>query len=448
MTTKSESSYRLSIDGMSCQHCVAAVEQAVAKLPGVTQVAVNLQTATAEITGGDAAEAVLAIKQAGYEAELVAEKDPAVPISLPVLQPASAEPSYEKKIEGGYQLAVQDMTCASCVAAVERAINAVPGVTQSAVNLVEKRAQVVGGSPAEVVQAVIAQGYGACLIESQAKSSALQLRFTDQALDQATQKLQLDGLFAKLDPDAGYSFRDALWRLETSLHPAELLFELEKLGYQASYVEAYDDPYAEEALAAAQELRRSWLRALFAGVVGIGLMVTEMTGHAPQLSAPGGQSHWLAVAIICLLVMRFSGGHYYLGALKQLKHRSANMDSLISLGTGTAWFSSLVIVMQPEGLILQGEKLYFDASVLILAFLQLGHAFETRAKRTTSKAVGSLVGLAPKRAEVVWGKSTATLPVSLLSIGDLIQVRPGERSPSWPRRPPWRISSRWYARRR
>jgi Cu+-exporting ATPase len=414
---------------MSCQHCVAAVEKSVAALPGVSRVFVDLQASSAEISGGDSAEAISAIKLAGYEAELVAEKDPSLSISLPVLQPAPAEPVNAKKIEGGYQLAVQDMTCASCVAAVERAINAEPGVTQSAVNLVEKRAQIVGGSPEAVVQAVIDQGYGAYLIESQVRSSELQLRFADQALDQAVQQRLLEGLFTKLDPSASFRFREALWRLETSLHPAELLVELEKLGYQASYIEAYDDPYAEEALAAEKELRRSWQRALLAGVVGIGLMATEMTGHAPQLSAPGGQSHWLAVAIICLLVMRFSGGHYYLGALKQLKHHSANMDTLIALGTGAAWLSSLVIVMQPKGLILQGEKLYFDASVLILAFLQLGHAFETRAKRTTSEAVGSLVGLAPKQAEVVWGKSTTIMPVSLLSIGDLIQVRPGEKIP-------------------
>jgi Cu+-exporting ATPase len=135
------------------------------------------------------------------------------------------------------------------------------------------------------------------------------------------------------------------------------------------------------------------------------------------------------VAIICLLVMRYSGGHYYLGALKQLKHYMANMDSLIALGTGTAWFSSLVIVLQPDGMILQGEKLYFDASVLILAFLQFGHALEVRAKRTTSEAVGSLVGLAPKLARVVRGKASVSIPVSLLSFGDLIQVRPGEKIP-------------------
>ncbi|MCG8489374.1 MAG: heavy metal translocating P-type ATPase [Chromatiales bacterium] len=412
---------------MSCQHCVAAVEKSVVALPGVTRVVVDLESATAEVTGGDADEAVSAIRQAGYEAELITADVAPLSLSLPVLQPVPAEQHPVEKIEGGYQLAVQDMTCASCVAAVERAINSVPGVTQAAVNLVEKRAQVVGGSPQAVAQAVIDQGYGAYLLESQTDNNQLQLGF--QGLDQATQQVALETLFARLDPQASFEFKDALWHLETSLHPADLLIELEHQGYQASFNETYNDPYAEEASAAAKEIRRSWQRALLAGVVGMGLMVAEMSGNTPQVTAPGGQSYWLAVAIICFLVMRFSGGHYYLGALKQLKHRSANMDTLIALGTGSAWLSSLVIVMQPEGMILQGEKLYFDASVLILAFLQLGHGLETRAKRTTSEAVGSLVGLAPKQAEVVRDKRSATIPVSLLSVGDLIQVRPGDKIP-------------------
>ncbi|MCG7989069.1 MAG: heavy metal translocating P-type ATPase [Candidatus Thiodiazotropha weberae] len=427
MNTKLESSYRLSIDGMSCQRCVASVEKAVTALPGVSRVVVDLQGASAAITGGNADEAVSAVRQAGYDAELISEDVPSIPVSLPVLQPVPAAQRPVEKIEGGYQLAVQDMTCASCVAAVERAIHAVPGVTEAAVNLVEKRAQVVGGSPQAVAQAVIDQGYGAYLLESQTDSNQLQLGF--QALDQVTQQVALEQLFTRLDPQASFEFKDALWHLQTSLHPADLLIELEQQGYQASFKETYDDPYAEEASAAAKEIRRSWQRAALAGVVGIGLMVAEMTGNTTQVTAPGGQSYWLAVAIICFLVMRFSGGHYYLGALKQLKHRSANMDTLIALGTGSAWLSSLVIVLQPEGMVLQGEKLYFDASVLILAFLQLGHGLETRAKRTTSEAVGSLVGLAPKQAEVVRDQGSATIPVSLLSIGDLIQVRPGDKIP-------------------
>lgn len=418
--------YRLSVNGMSCMHCVAAVEKAVSNLSGVSQVEVDLESGSVEITGGSSSEAVAAIIEAGYEASLLADDG----YSEQQAPPISCEVKPHNKIasaEGGYQLALQDMSCASCVAAVERAICSVPGVEAAAVNLLEKRAQVVGGEPEAVAKAVVDQGYGAYIIESPLDISELQLKFAQQGLTQADQQRLLQALFSSRDPQAEYRFDNSQWRLTTSIHPADLLIELEQLGYQANLVEPFDDPYAQEAAAAAAEVRRSWQRALLAGIVGGGLMALEMTGQTPELRAPGGQSYWLAVAIICLLVMRFSGGHYYLGALKQLKHYSTNMDSLVALGTGSAWLSSVVIVLQPEGGILQSDKLYFDASVLILAFLQFGHVLETRAKGTTSEAVGSLVGLAPKLAQVVRGKASVSIPVSLLSIGDLIQVRPGEK---------------------
>ncbi|MES9940633.1 MAG: heavy metal translocating P-type ATPase [Candidatus Thiodiazotropha sp. 6PLUC2] len=428
MNNSVASNYRLLVDGMSCMHCVASVEKAVSNLSGVSQVEVDLESGMVAVTGGSASESVAAIVEAGFGATPLHDAE------LPILQtdPDSCEvesQNNDQLSEEGYQLTVEDMSCASCVAAVERAICSVPGVESAAVNLVERRAQVVGGSPQAVAQAVVDQGYGAHLIESHPDSSELQLEFDQQSLSQHDQQQALQTLFSMWDTQAEYHFDDPLWRLNTSLHPADLLIELQQTGYRARLVEPFDDPYAQEALAAANEIRRSWQRALLAGVVGLGLMAMEMTGQTPALRAAGGQSYWLAVAIICLLVMRFSGGHYYLGALKQLKHYSANMDSLIALGTGTAWFSSLVIVMQPEGGVIQGEKLYFDASVLILAFLQFGHVLETRAKRTTSEAVGSLVGLAPKLAQVVRDKASVAIPVSLLSIGDLIQVRPGEKIP-------------------
>ena len=423
---ESARSYRLSIRGMSCQHCVASVEKAVGELPGVSRVKVDLEAGAAEITGGSPEEVISAVTQAGYEASTLDDQADSS-AATPLVSDAAESHTRSQALKGDYQLAVDDMTCASCVAAVERAIRSVPGVEEAAVNLVEKRAQVVGGEPQAVARAVIDQGYGARLLEARPKPDELQLEFTERSLSETQQSEALQAVCFVHDPEAECRFADSLWRITTSMHPADLLIELEKSDHQVRLVEPLTDPYAQEAAAAAAEVRRSWQRALLAGVVGIGLMVAEMTGRTPDLQAPGGQSYWLAVAIICLFVMRFSGGHYYLGALKQIRHFSANMDSLIALGTGAAWFSSLVIVMQPDGSLLRGDKLYFDASVLILAFLQFGHVLETRAKRTTSEAVGSLVGLAPKVARVERGSRSVPIPVSLLQLGDLIRVRPGER---------------------
>ncbi|MEW8001867.1 MAG: heavy metal translocating P-type ATPase [Candidatus Thiodiazotropha sp.] len=417
-------SYRLGIQGMSCQHCVAAVEKAVAALPDVDRVEVSLDSNSAQVTGGSPELAIAAIKQAGYDAHPLSR----VPEHCPL--PATDLPAevidQPLTLSNGYMLAVDDMTCASCVSAVERAIRSVEGVSEAAVNLVEKRAQVVGGDPRRVVEAVIDQGYDARL-EAPRRSADQLLLEIPAAIEES--EGQLRRLLQNLDPDAEISGSEERWRIHTGLHPAHLMLALQRAGLSARLVEPFSDPYEEEAAAAAVEVRRSWQRALLAGLVGLPLMVAEMAGYTPQLGEPGGESFWLGIALICFVVMRFSGGHYYLGALKQARHLSANMDSLVALGTGTAWAASLLIVIQPDGLLLQTEKLYFDASVLILAFLQLGHVLETRAKRTTSEAVGALVGLAPKVARVVYQGEEVSVPVSLLRIGDEIQLRPGERVP-------------------
>ena len=416
--------YRLAVSGMSCGHCTAAVERALLAVSGVESAAVNLESQSAEVTGGLPHQAIEAIREAGYDARPIAEIPPDCPI--PGSGPAEEPMTSASTLSGGYGLTIDDMSCASCVAAVERAIRSVEGVEAAAVNLVEQRAQVVGGDPRAVVNAVIDQGYAARLIEKPPASGSYQLGFDEPVAEKAQRGL-LEAALASLDATAEIAVAGGLWHISSPAHPADLVIALQQQGARVELRETLSDPYAEEAAKAAAEIRRSWLRALLASVVGGGLMFLEMTGRTPLPTQPGGQSFWLAVAIICLLVMRFSGGHYYLGALKQAKHLSANMDSLVALGTGAAWFSSLLITLQPEGGLLRSEKLYFDASVLILAFLQFGHVLEVRAKRTTSEAVGSLVGLAPKIARVVRAGQEVQVPVSLLRIDDRIRVRPGER---------------------
>ncbi|MEW8027973.1 MAG: heavy metal translocating P-type ATPase [Candidatus Thiodiazotropha sp.] len=425
VTTSPAVPYQLSITGMSCQHCVAAVKKAVAGVPDVVQVEVSLASNRASIVGGSPHLAMAAIKEAGYDAQALADAVTHCPLPATNLQHNSDPAALT--LTDGYTLTVDDMTCASCVAAVERAIRSVDGVTEAVVNLVEKRAQVIGGDPERVVNTVIDQGYNARLDTARQAPDELLLEISGVAEDE--QQRQLAKLLELLDPNADLHEESGVWRIQTTLHPARLMTRLGRLGISARLVEPFIDPYEEEAAAAAAEVRRAWQRALLAGVVGIALMAAEMTGHAPLLSESGGESFWLGIAILCLFVMRFSGGHYYLGALKQARHLSANMDTLVALGTGMAWFASLLIVIQPEGLLLRTEKLYFDASVLILSFLQIGHVLETRAKRTTSQAVGALVGLAPKIAQVIHEGEEVSVPVSLLRVGDDIQVRPGERIP-------------------
>ena len=308
---------------------------------------------------------------------------------------------------------------------VEKAIRSVNGVEAAAVNLVEQRAQVVGGDPKTVIEAVSDQGYSARLIETQSAADSLLLSI-DEPGEEAQEGL-LKELLSDFDPQAEMSREEDLWRIVTGRHPADLLLALQAKGAKADLREDMVDPYTAEADKADAEIRRSKERALLAGGIGAAMMILDMGGVLPAPAEPGGQGLWLAIGVTCLYVMDYSGASYYIGAWKQARHLSANMDSLVALGTGAAWIASVILALWPDGTLLQGDKLYFDASVLILAFLQFGHVLEIRAKRTTSEAVGGLVGLAPKVARVVRQGNEVLLPVSLLRLQDKIRVRPGER---------------------
>jgi Cu+-exporting ATPase len=404
--------YVIAVGDMTCSSCVAAVEKAIRSVVGVSEASVDLVEKRAHVFGGDPQAVIDAIVDQGYPASL------------------QERPGASRGDTDLYEIAIDDMTCSSCVAAVEKTIRSVPGVREASVNLVEKRAQVRGGDPQAVIDAVIDQGYGASLVET-ATSSSFRLLFSDDTEEPA-------GLHELLETGPGPVEHQFQWpkvEITTREHPADLLLRLKAAGFPAVVEETFVDPYAEQAENARREIGRSWRRALVAGMVGVSLIAAEFSGILPELKDPktfpglSGQAFWGVIALICLFTMWYSGRNYYITAVKQARHLSANMDTLVALGTSAAWISSVILIIDPDFIPGGGRNLYLDAAVLILAFLQLGHALETRAKRTTSEAIGSLVQLAPKRAQVVREQGEVEIPVSLLRLEDRIRVRPGETVP-------------------
>jgi Cu+-exporting ATPase len=423
-------SYTLAVDGMSCAHCVARVEQALRSVPGVVAVDVDLGSQSARVSGAAPHQAIAALDAQGYPARPVAQ----VPDCCPV--PARAGPDETPLSRGatdGYRLAIDDMTCSSCVARVEQAICAVPGVEEASVNLVEQAARVRGGNPQAVIHAIIDQGYPARFASPQ--TAPRSIRLTVEGLDDPA---GLEAAAARLRAVPGVSRVDPTedgLGVSGSTHPAELLLALRDGGLEAAIQESFADPYVEQTREAREEVQRAWRRALLAGTVGLGLMVGAMAHVLPALNDPGssmglgGRGFWALVAALCLYTMWYSGRQYYMGAWKQARHRQTNMDTLVALGTGAAWLSSVILILDPGFIPGGGQHLYLDTSVLILGFLQLGHALETRAKRTTSEAIGSLIGLVPRSARVVREAGEVQIPVSLVRLGDRVRVRPGERIP-------------------
>lgn len=401
--TAEEPEYLVRVTDMSCSACVANVEKAILSVDGVTEAAVNLVEKEALVRGGDPAQVVAAIVDKGYEASLPEES--------------------RKAGARGYEILIDDMSCSACVANVEKAIKSVGGVRSAVVNLIEKRALVEGGDPQAVVNAIIDQGYAARLPEKKVVGT-----FFLAADEGGPENLPtISKILAEKLPEAEVEVNGSRVQVTTEMHPAEVVLLLADAGIPVRVEEHLQDPWVEQEAATRLEIRRSWQRAALAASVGFGVMAGQMSGLFPPLA--GHRLFWLGAALVCLATMYFSGKSYYVTAWKQARHGTSNMDTLVALGTAAAWLSSLMVILRPDFIPGRESHLYLDASVMILAFLQFGHALETRAKRTTSEAIGSLVGLRAKSGRVVLGEREVEIPVSLLRLGDLLRVRPGERIP-------------------
>ncbi|WP_431300713.1 heavy metal translocating P-type ATPase [Tabrizicola sp. BL-A-41-H6] len=324
----------LPVEGMTCASCVGRVERALKAVPGVTEASVNLATERAEVvTDGsvDRARLVSAVEGVGYS----------VPQSTQVL-------------------AVEGMTCASCVARVERALTAVPGVTAATVNLATETASVTGSAPAaDLIRAIAALGYTAA-------------------------------------PDRS---RD----------------------------ETEDRRAAEEAT-----LRRDLI---LSALLSLPVFVMEMGGHLlPAIhhfigSTIGMQASWVIQFVLTTLALAGPGRRFYTKGIPALLRAAPDMNSLVAVGTGAAYAYSVVATFLPTALPPGTVAVYFEAAAVIVTLILLGRYLEARAKGQTSQAIRRLIGLQPRVAHVWRDGVLADLPVEAVRAGDRLDLRPGERVP-------------------
>lgn len=130
-------------------------------------------------------------------------------------------------------------------------------------------------------------------------------------------------------------------------------------------------------------------------------------------------------------VVAWAGRHFYTRAWTALRHRTANMNTLVALGTGAAFLLSLVATVAPDVYLTRGlmADVYYEAVILILGFLLAGQALEARAKRQTGRAIRSLIDLSPKQARVIRNGLEIEVPLDQVVVGDRVVIRPGERVP-------------------
>ncbi len=199
-------------------------------------------------------------------------------------------------------------------------------------------------------------------------------------------------------------------------------------GYDAAVMEGFENPEEQEEL---ERLRyRSLMKkAAVAGAFGAFLMLAEHFSWLPDMGSPEGRWIWPELALITLGIMVYSGLHFYRGAAKALSLGQANMDTLIALGTGAAWLYSCIVIDFHAVLPSLAKHAYFEAAVVILAFINLGTGLETLARGRTSGAIRQLIGLQPRTARVIRDGKEQDVPIETVGLGETIRVRPGEKIP-------------------
>jgi Cu+-exporting ATPase len=308
---------QVQITGMTCASCVARVEKALAKLPGVSGVSVNLATeqATVQTASAVTLQAIkAAVEKAGYG---VATQE--------------------------FNLGILGMTCASCVGRVEKALAKVPGVYSVAVNLATERARIEAGAGvplAAIVQAITAAGYTVA-------------------------------------------------------------------------------PQPTETAAPTHSALPEWWPVAAATVLTLPLVV-QMFGMAigQHWMLPG----WVQWAL-ATPVQFWLGARFYRAGWRALKAGAGNMDLLVALGTSAAYGLSVYQIWRGM------PHLYFEASAAVITLVLLGKWLETRAKRETAAAIRALNALRPDVARVRRDGVDSEVPVASVRVGDLVVVRPGERIP-------------------
>jgi Cu+-exporting ATPase len=349
-------------------------------------------------------------------------------------------------------LPVTGMTCASCSNRVARALRKVPGVAEAEVNLATEQAAVSydpsATTPEALRSAVEQAGYGVVTEQIEFPVSGMTCATCSNRVERALRKLPgvLEANVNLASEHASVTF------LPSDLQWADLKGAIERAGYgviETSTTQAASGADAE-AQARAAELEQKRRKLLVGVLFGLPLFLISMArdfgliqpwligaGAAMMASMPNADMasmmahiaarddllNWLFLGL-ATPVQFYSGRDFYIHAWSALRNRTANMDTLIALGSSTAYLYSLTLL-----LFSMVGHVYFETAAVIITLILVGKYLEARAKSQTGAAIRTLIGLQPKTARVIRGTQEVDIPITEVRSGEIIIVRPGEKIP-------------------
>nr|WP_306288141.1 heavy metal translocating P-type ATPase [Pseudoalteromonas sp. WY3] len=224
------------------------------------------------------------------------------------------------------------------------------------------------------------------------------------------------------------NFAQRTVQVEGQADEAALIAAVENIGYKAKPMsnDSEQDALDEKAKADDAHYKKLMRNMILALGVGAPLMLYGLIFDMNVITTTQ-RIAWFIVGLATLAVMAVAGKQFYNGAWQAFKNHAANMDTLIALGTGTAWLYSMVVVITPNLLPEVARHVYFEASAMIIGLISLGLALEVKARGRTSEAIKRLIGLQPKTARVIRDGQDRDIDISDVVKSDQVRVRPGEK---------------------
>ncbi len=321
-------------------------------------------------------------------------------------------------------LPITGMTCANCVATIERNLKKLDGVGTAVVNLSSERALVEYDPSTLDLDDIIGKIQRAGYDIARGEADILIRRLSDDNDARRLEKAvaRLEGVL-KVQVSLATE-RARITYIPTITSQIEIRRVIAKAGFDP--IETGEQADDAEALARQQEIDHQ-RRLLVTGLIfTIPLLVLAMSGDLGLFPMKIYQSSWMKWLMFGLAapVQFYVGWHYYVGAYKALRNGSANMDVLIAMGSSTAFLYSIPVML---GLI--HGQVYFETSATIITLIRLGKFLEARAKGKTSEAIKKLIGLRARTARVQRGGVEMVILVEEVCVGDVVIVRPGEKIP-------------------
>ncbi|EPW8048852.1 heavy metal translocating P-type ATPase [Vibrio sp. 1291-1] len=204
---------------------------------------------------------------------------------------------------------------------------------------------------------------------------------------------------------------------------------VKQAGYQAEILQDAATQQEKQAQQQRQQQKRFKLDAIAGLVVGAPLMIWGVAGGNMMIRNTNDQLAWGAIGIVCLLLLATAGKHFFSNAWLAATHKRATMDTLVALGTGAAWFYSMLVVIFPDWFPLASRHVYFEASAMIIGLISLGHYIEAKAKANTTRSLQALINLQPQQATVITEQGDQQIAVEQITLGMKLRIKPGEKVP-------------------